>query len=81
MNGAVKVDGIYNATQYHFATSQLSDNNKSQIRFALEPFAGIVDITFTPRRVIVTTNHNDNKEVREQWANIFTKAIEEIYHD
>jgi len=42
-----------------------------------QPMSGLVDIKWTPRRVIITTAHGPDE--REEWRNEFKRRIESVF--
>jgi len=75
----IKVNGFYPASQFHFSLSDApTAEQRTQIENAIQkPMSGIVDIQWTPKRVIITTAHGPDE--REEWGNEFKQRIESAF--
>ena len=75
----INVDGFYPASQFHFSLSDTpTAEQKERIMEAIQrPMSGLVDIKWTPRRVIITTAHGPDE--RDEWGNEFKRRIESVF--
>lgn len=77
---AVKIDGIYPATQVHFRIDRtLTEEDTVRVGMAVrESMSGFVAVEFTPRRIILTSSQppENGQEYATQMAALIEKALQ-----